>query len=121
MTEAHVYRRGHRFTDKMPAVTEAEFMRTVIDYAHLCHWRVAHFRPARTAHGWRTPVMADGKGFPDLVMLRDNEQVVAELKAEGGKPSIEQQEWHDAFKLVRHHQTHLWLPKDWDTIERVLR
>jgi hypothetical protein len=44
-------------------------------------WRAAHFRPARTAKGWRTPVAADGAGFPDLVLVRRTRIVAAELKS----------------------------------------
>ena len=44
--------------------------------------RVAHFRPPRTVHGWRTAVAADGAGFPDLVMVRGSRLLAAELKSE---------------------------------------
>lgn len=37
------------------AVTEAQFQAAVVDLARLAGWRVAHFRPARTSHGWATP------------------------------------------------------------------
>src|SRR5262245_27573014 len=63
-----------------PHESEAGFMRTVIQLAQVCGWRVAHFRPARTAHGWRTAVRGEGKGFPDLLLVRGEELLVAELK-----------------------------------------
>jgi len=35
-------------------LSEADFESRVVDFARLLGWRVAHFRPARTAKGWRT-------------------------------------------------------------------
>jgi hypothetical protein len=50
-------------------VAERDFQSAVVPCARLFGWRVAHFRAAQTKHGWRTPVEADGKGFPDLLLL----------------------------------------------------
>lgn len=74
-------------------------------------WRVAHFRAARTGKGWRTPVAADGAGFPDLVLVRDR-VVFAELKSKAGRLSREQQVWRD---VLRHAgaEWHLWTPEHW--------
>src|SRR4051794_27414866 len=58
---------------------EAVFQDQVIEIAHIYRWRVAHFRPAQTSRGWRTPVAADGMGFPDLVLIRQPEMIIAEL------------------------------------------
>lgn len=44
--------------------TEIQWQAQVIELAHILGWTVAHFRPALTKHGWRTPVQADGAGFP---------------------------------------------------------
>lgn len=43
---------------------ERQWQAQVIELARILGWRVAHFRPALTKHGWRTPVQADGAGFP---------------------------------------------------------
>lgn len=72
--------RDARKADPLPALTEAEFQSQVLELAALYRWRVAHFRAARTAHGWRTPVAADGAGFPDLFMVRGRRCIAAELK-----------------------------------------
>jgi hypothetical protein len=72
---------------------EKDLQRAVIDLAHLMGWRVAHFRPAQTARGWRTAVEADGKGFPDLVLTRGGRVMFRELKCNGGKASPEQEQW----------------------------
>jgi VRR-NUC domain len=105
-----------------PTATEAEWQRTVIEYAQLRKWRVAHFRPARTEQGWRTPVQADGAGFPDLVMVRNGELIVAELKSERGQLSAAQSEWLEAFRRVGGVTgVYLWRPADWPEVEWVLR
>lgn len=83
-------------------------------------WRVAHFRPARTERGWRTPVAADGAGFPDLVLVRER-LVFAELKAGRGKLRPEQVEWRDRL-LGSGCEWHLWDEEAWNTgdVDRVL-
>jgi hypothetical protein len=79
---------------------EEAFQQQVIDLAHLYGWRVAHFRPARTDRGWRTPVAADGAGFPDLVLVRDAEIIFAELKTDKGRLRDEQAVWIAALEHV---------------------
>lgn len=99
-------------------VDEASFQATVIDAAHLQGWRVAHFRPAMTSSGWRTPVAADGKGFPDLVLVRDR-VVFAELKGSSGQVRPDQRQWLDALQAAGV-EAYCWRPRDWDEIERTL-
>jgi hypothetical protein len=103
---------------QLPPLTEAAFQRQVIALARLRRWKVAHFRAAKTAHGWRTPVEADGKGFPDLVLIRGAALVVAELKVRG-RPTAEQMAWLAAFRAAGVRAS-LWTPAQWDEIERVL-
>lgn len=102
-------------------MTEADLQECVIQTAHLFGWRVAHFRAARTAHGWATPVAADGKGFPDLVLVRDH-VIFAELKSSTGRLSHEQSEWMIALRATGA-EYHLWTPADWQSgaIEAALR
>lgn len=71
----------------LPPISEAEFQRQVITYARLRGWLVCHFRPARTAHGWRTVVQGDGCGWPDLVLVRGPVLLVVELKTDRGRVS----------------------------------
>lgn len=96
------------------AMSEADWQEQVIDLAHLYGWKVAHFRPARTDKGWRTPVAADGKGFPDLVLVRDRVLAV-ELKADGGKLTVEQRHWLDAFHDAGV-EAAVWRPRDFDQV-----
>ena len=81
--------------------------------ARIYHWLVAHFRPAKTAKGWRTPVSADGRGFPDLVMVhhRWNRMLCAELKGTGGRTTIAQETW--LMSMPSWCETYVWTPKEW--------
>ena len=91
-------------------MTEAELQTATIDVAHLYGWRVAFFRPARTASGWRTPVGADGGGWPDCVFVR--ERIIAvEFKSDAGKVAPEQQQWLDAFRAAGT-ESYVWRPHD---------
>lgn len=102
-------------------MTEAELQKGVIELARLCGWLVAHFRPALSKKGWRTPVAADGKGFPDLVLVRDRVAFV-ELKGEGGQLRLEQEKWLARLREAGA-EVYLWTPVDWrrGDIELALR
>lgn len=73
-------------------MTEHELQTAIIDAAHYLGWLVVHFRPAVTAHGWRTPVEGDA-GFPDLVLARDGVVKFVELKSARGQVHWSQQDW----------------------------
>lgn len=103
-----------------PKVSEAQFQRQVIEFAQRLNWRVAHFRPAQNARGdWRTPVAADGKGFPDLVLVRERVLFV-ELKVNGNKLAPDQVAWRDALQTAGANWHH-WTPDDWPAIEQTLK
>jgi hypothetical protein len=99
-------------------MSEEDFQQAVIEYAQERGWKVAHFRKARTKKGWRTAVAADGKGFPDLVLVR-NRIVWAELKSEAGEMSPDQENWRDWLKESGQ-EWYCWKPSDWPTIIQVL-
>lgn len=102
-------------------MTEGQLQGAVIDAAHILRWKVAHFRPARTKHGWQTAVGADGKGFPDLSLFRER-IVFAELKVEYRKLSAEQEYWRD-WIIEAGGEWYQWREKDWlsGEIEKILR
>jgi hypothetical protein len=102
------------------SVTEAYFQRAVIEAAQLLGWRVAHFRPARTRRGWRTPIAADGAGFPDLIAVRGSRLIAAELKSDRGRLRPEQAHWLEALAAAGA-EAHTWRPADWAAIAKVLR
>lgn len=102
---------------------ESAFQKTVIEMAQLHGWKVAHFRPARTKDGgWLTPVAANGKGFPDLMCIRQRtrQRFAAECKIPPNKPTPEQDEWLDAMEICGI-PAYVWTPGDWIEIERVLK
>lgn len=99
---------------------EHGFQTCVIDVAHLAGWRVAHFRAGRTADGWRTPVAADGAGWPDLVLVRPPRLIFAELKSATGKLSGRQQVWLDTLRLLPQAEVFVWRPSDWDALVETL-
>lgn len=107
-------------SDPATHINEREFQDQLIELARLFNWRVVHFRPARTIHGWRTPVQGDGKGFPDTLLLREGRLIVAELKADKGKPTIEQEAWLDSWKAVGA-ESYVWRPGDLEDIVKLLR
>jgi VRR-NUC domain len=101
--------------------SEKGFQAAVVQLARLRGWLVAHFRPARTARGWRTPVQADGAGFCDLVMVRprDRRVLFAELKSDRGLLTPAQAQWIQAL-FGTGAEVHIWRPADMDRIEEVL-
>src|SRR5712691_11724692 len=102
------------------AADEQSFQAVVVEVARLAGWRVAHFRAARTEAGWKTPVTADGAGWPDLVLVRPPRLVFAELKSDTGKVRPQQTEWLDVLRLLPQAETFLWRPCDWDSIVETL-
>jgi hypothetical protein len=102
------------------AMTEAEFTDAVLEYAKITGWRSIHLRPAKTEKGCRTAVQGDGKGFPDLLLIRGDRLVIAELKSDTGRPPKgEQMEWLRAFHAVTP-AVYTWRPSDWADIEVTL-
>ena len=91
-------------------MSEAEFMRQVVQLARLLGWWVHHAHISRGGEA----------GLPDLVMVKAGRPVVyAELKTERGKVTPEQQAVLDLLRTTPS-QVFLWRPTDWDEIQRVL-
>ena len=107
-----------------PYITEADFQKQVIELAHLFGWKVCEFRKARLKKRgqdtYRTPFGADGAGFPDLILIRDNVLLVVELKSERGKTTPAQEQWLSAFTKAGV-ISRVWRPSDWDTIVLTLQ
>jgi hypothetical protein len=105
---------------RAPDFTEAEFMRQVTDLATMLGWSWAHFRPARTSHGWRVPVSGPlGAGWPDLTLVRDDRLIFAELKRSSShRPSPDQVFALELLGAAA--ETYVWRPSDIDEIALVL-
>ena len=119
-----------------PAISEAQFLRQVIELGHAYRWKIAHFRPAKTkcrdckgqgcsscgftGFSWRTAVSADGAGFPDLIMVRKGKIIFFELKADKGKLTDAQYGWFWALN-AKEQFCYVWRPSDIDEIEKILK
>lgn len=72
------------------------------------------------AHGWLCWHAFDARrseaGYPDLCCVRPGEMFWAELKKPGGKLTQEQTVWLSLLRSAGQ-EVHVWLPKDWTTIE----
>ena len=98
-----------------PRITEKAFQAQVVELARLCGWKAYHTFDSRRSD----------PGFPDLVLVREKELVIAELKADRGKTTPAQDAWIAALSWVAlanlYVQVYVWRPKDWSLIEEVLR
>ena len=93
---------------------EQHFTQEVIDTAQHYGWQTFHLRDRESA------AIVRGKGFPDLVMFRGDQLIIAELKRdEASQLSTDQIGWMDAFR--QHVPAYEWRPSDWDEIESVLK
>jgi len=83
-------------------------------------WKVSHFTRALTKDGWRTPTIADGSGFPDLVLVKKGHPVMfRELKTAKGRLSLGQVTWQESLLGARADYA-VWRPGDWPEIEKQL-
>ena len=116
-----------------PPLKEYEFQQQITGkkpagLAVILGWEHVHFRPAMTKHGWRTPGTGSlAKGWPDLSLFRerDGRIIFAELKSDKGSLTPDEKRVLDVLRAVAVFnplmEVHVWKPKDWDEIERVLR
>lgn len=99
-------RAGKRRT--VAPVTEKAFMAQVVALAKLRGWMVYHSHDSRQCE----------PGFPDLVMVRGERLIFAELKRDGERPTEAQRVW--MLALGKAADCRLWRPLDWELIEREL-
>lgn len=108
-------------------MSEAQLQSSIIELARWLGWRVAHFRTVAVKRGdrvrYETPVQADGKGFPDLVLAHPKRGVIfAELKSETGRLEPEQDVWIAVLQDAGAHVA-VWKPRDYlsGAVEATLR
>lgn len=105
-------------------VSEESFQKQVIALAHWFGYKVAHFRRVRVQRKngevyYETPVQADGKGWLDLVLVRER-VIHAELKSQKGRLSKEQKEWIRWLEEAGQ-KCYVWRPSDMKEIVFTLR
>ena len=106
--------------DRIP-MSERQLQDAIAELAQVRGFMVHHQRPARTAEGWRSAVMYDGKGWPDLVIVGHGRCLIVEVKSEKGKVTLDQHAWLEMLRDTTV-EVHVWRPADWldGTIDRVL-
>lgn len=99
-------------------ISEAELQATVVGLAR--------------THGWMVYGVIDrkdfakryDKGFPDLVLVKGDYLVFAELKSENGELASEQWAWLNALEVAlganQYHGAVVWRPSDLPLIEDFL-
>ena len=94
-----------------PATTEKQWTDQVRKIARLMGWLDYHtYRSTRS-----TP------GFPDLVLVRGDRIIFAELKREkGGVLSPAQRVWLDALAATNLVEVHVWRPSDLPVVKLAL-
>ena len=93
-------------------ITHKQFQQQIIDLAKLSGYEWIY-------HTWNS--RHSPAGFPDLVIIKEGRQIVAELKVGKDNLSAEQYFWLLEFKKVKNTEVYVWWPNDWDEIERVIR
>jgi len=95
----------------LDAMPERAFQAQVVAYARLNGWRCWYVHDSR-----RSPA-----GWPDVVAIRGGRMVVAELKSEKGRLTVDQQDALCLLRQVPGIEVFVWRPSDFDEIERVLQ
>lgn len=93
-----------------PRLTERAFQERVVSLARSLGWLVYHSYDSRRSQ----------PGFPDLVLVRADRLIFAELKQCKGQLTQAQEEWLLALAVTRA-EIHLWRPRHWDVIIEVLK
>lgn len=98
-------------TTAAPAsISEKAWQNQVLSVAVLYGWHHYHpFDSRRSVSGW-----------PDLVLVRPPELVIAELKTEKGRTSRAQRLWLDLLAECGV-EVHVWRPSDFDEVHERLK
>lgn len=110
-------------------MSEQQLLGAVVEAAQRLGWRVMHIPDglyATAAKEERFDALVGAEGWPDLVLVRGGELIVAELKTERGQLSANQAAWMQAFREVQDERgicVQVWRPHHWSSgaIEEVLR
>ena len=89
---------------------EKAWQEQVVELATYYRWR--HFHPF--------DMRRSDAGWPDLVLVRPPELVIAELKTDRGRVRPEQQVWLDLLAACGI-EVHVWRPRDFELVHTRLK
>jgi len=89
--------------------TEAQWQSVVVDLAATFGWVCLHIRDSR----------GEQEGVPDLMMWRDDDYLLVELKTERGVVSAKQREWH-MLAALKGVTTYIWRPRHYPDAVRLI-
>ena len=100
--------------------SEASFQAQVIELAEWLGWRVMHVRTT-VGRGGKHTTATSIIGYPDLTMWHEGQRRVlfVELKSDTGRATAAQIGVLASLRAADV-EAHLWRPRDWDQITRVL-
>jgi protoporphyrinogen oxidase len=123
-----------------PRLSELDFQRQLVGphgLATMLGWKHVHVRKGRTKDSWATSTSGElGKGWPDLVLVRERDRrlIFAELKADDGKLTLDQELVLEALRalqtigpiapepvVIPRIEVVVWRPRDFDAIAETLR
>lgn len=105
----------------LPKITETAFQAQVLELAELLGWHGMHVRRSKV-RGDRWATATSLAGWPDLFLWHEHQRrtIAAELKTDTGRPTLEQTAVLTSLARAGV-ETHVWRPRDFDTVERCLR
>ena len=111
-------------TATLATMTEREFQGHVLALAKRLGWTSWHdsaTNAPRVCYSCKAPARGprNASGLPDLILVRGDRLVWAELKRQDGVTSQEQRQWIAALRAAGQ-TVFVWRPSDWPTIESVL-
>ena len=92
-------------------ISHKQFQQQVVHLAKLAGFEQIY-------HTWNS--RHSPAGFPDLVIIKEGRQIVAELKVGDDNLSPEQYFWLLEFAKVKNTEVYVWRPGDNDEIEQVI-
>lgn len=100
-------------------MTEDRFRSQVVKVARSLEWKAMFIGRARGGKAWVTQMGADGRGWPDLTLVRER-VIFVELKTDANyHVSEEERRWLEWLKLAGQ-EVYLWRPRMWPEINTIL-
>lgn len=108
----------------MKKMTAAEWRQTEWEGMSERTFQDDHVLPLARQFGWLAYHTHDSRrsvaGFPDIIALRGERMVVAELKSEKGRLTKDQLKWLTMFQSIPGAEVFVWRPSNSDRIVQIL-